>query len=154
MIRIARAYLDSSALFSGVWSAEGGARMILKLGEAEAVEIMISSQVLAEVEGALRKEAPGTLGALALILERSNAKILPDPSKELIKACEKLVNHPGDARVLASVWEVEIDFFVTLDRKHFIENQALKKGAPFLIGTPGDFLAWFRGRFVRTTNQS
>lgn len=152
MIRIARAYLDSSALFSGLWSAEGGARMILKLGEAEAVQIMISSQVLTEVEGALRKKAPGTLGALALILERSNAQILPNPSKELIKVCEKLVDHPGDARVLASVWDVEIDFFVTLDRKHIIENQALKKGAPFLIGTRGDFLDWFRGRLTRTVS--
>ena len=128
--------------------------MILKLGEAEALQIMISSPVLTEVERALQKKAPGTLGALALILDRSNALILPDPKKELIKACENLVNHPGDARVIASVWETEIDFFVTLDRKHFIENQALKKEAPFLIGTPGDFLAWFRGRFIRTTNQS
>ena len=126
--------------------------MILKLGEAEALQIMISSPVLTEVERALQKKAPGTLGALALILDRSNALILPNPKKELIKACENLVNHPGDARVLASVWDVEIDFFVTLDRKHFIENRARKKRAPFLIGTPGDFLDWFRGRLTRTVS--
>lgn len=147
----AKAYLDSSALFAGIWSAEGGARMILKLGEAGIIYILISSPVLAEVERALQSKSPGSLGSLALILDRSNAQILPDPRNELIKVCGNLVNHPGDARVLASVWDVGIDFFVTLDRRHFIENQALKSEAPFLIGTPGDFLYWFRGWLIQST---
>ena len=41
-----RAFLDTNALFAGIWSVEGGARMILKLGEAGAIRLLVSSQVL------------------------------------------------------------------------------------------------------------
>ena len=37
-----RVFLDTSALFAGIWSASGGARMILKLGEADTIQLLIS----------------------------------------------------------------------------------------------------------------
>jgi predicted nucleic acid-binding protein len=49
-------------LFAGIWSSTGGSRMILKLGEAEAIQLLASAQVLQEIENALREKAPGTLG--------------------------------------------------------------------------------------------
>jgi hypothetical protein len=36
-------FLDTSALFSGIWSETGGARMLLKLGEATAIKLSVSS---------------------------------------------------------------------------------------------------------------
>ena len=51
-------FLDTSALFSGIWSATGGARMLLKLGEAQAIKLSVCSQVLTEIEGVLRRKAP------------------------------------------------------------------------------------------------
>lgn len=57
-------FLDTSALFAGIWSAEGGARMILKLGEAGAIRLLVSPQVLAEAESALRRKAPETCGGI------------------------------------------------------------------------------------------
>jgi predicted nucleic acid-binding protein len=55
-------FLDTRALFAGIWSSTGGSRMILKLGEAEAIQLLASAQVLQEIENALREKAPGTLG--------------------------------------------------------------------------------------------
>jgi predicted nucleic acid-binding protein len=118
--------------------------MILKLGEAQVIRSSISTQVLREVENALRRKAPQSLGDLVLILDRSNLIVATQPSRELIEKCQELVNHPGDALVLAAAWGVEIDFFVTLDRKHFLDNQSMKTVIPFLIGTPGDFIDWLR----------
>lgn len=51
-----RAFLDTSALFAAVWSDQGGARMILKLGEAGAVTLRVSPQVIKEAEGALKRK--------------------------------------------------------------------------------------------------
>ena len=53
-----RLFLDTSVLFAGVWSAEGGARLLLKLGEAEVVILLVSSQVLNEIEGVIRRKTP------------------------------------------------------------------------------------------------
>jgi hypothetical protein len=46
--------------------------------------------------------------------------------------------------VLAAARQVEIDYLVTLDQEHFLSNTPLRTAMPFLIGTPGDFLAWYR----------
>ena len=58
------------------------------------------------------------------------------------------VEHPtGDARVLAEAWTCGMDYFVTLDKAHFLDNPGLVPEAlPFQLGTPGDFLAWYRDR--------
>jgi predicted nucleic acid-binding protein len=146
-----RAFLDTSALFAGIWSAEDGARMILKLGEAGAVRLLVSPRVLSEIEGALRRKAPDLLGLLALLLDRSGVEVVPSPASEVVQESQALTSHPGDAQVLAAAWAAGVDYFVTLDRKHFLDNLSLKEAVPFPIGTPGDFLIWYRGQLVAGT---
>ena len=141
-------FLDTSALFAGIWSAEGGARMILKLGEAGAIRLLVSPQVLDEIEGALRRKAPDMLGLLALLLDRSRIEVVPSPMPEAVGDSQALTGYLGDARVLAAAWAAGADYLVTLDRKHFLDNPALREGVPFPVGTPGDFLAWYRRQFT------
>lgn len=141
-----RVFLDTSALFAGIWSAEGGVRMILKLGEAEAVRLLASSQVLNEIEGVLRRKAPEALGLLAVLLDRSGIEVVSPPPPEMVQQAEALTGHSGDAQVLAAAWLAEVDYFVTLDRQHFLTNPALPAASPIPLGTPGDFLAWYRAQ--------
>jgi len=138
------AFLDSSALFAGIWSAEGGGRMILKLGEAGAIRLLVSLQVLDEIESALRRKAPDMLGLLALLLDRSGVEVVPSPISEAVRDSQALTGHLGDAQVLAAAQATGADYLVTLDRKHFLDNQTLRNAVPFPVGTPGDFLAWYR----------
>ncbi|MBI2486936.1 MAG: PIN domain-containing protein [Deltaproteobacteria bacterium] len=137
-------FLDTSALFAGIWSAEGGARMILKLGEAGVIRLLASPQVLSEIERALRRKAPDMLGILALILDRSGIAISPEPTEEAVGKTRSLIGHPGDVRVLAAAMESGADYFVTLDRAHFLDNPDLQDEVSFPIVTPGDFLVWYR----------
>jgi predicted nucleic acid-binding protein len=141
-----KVFLDTSALFAGIWSREGGGRMVLKLGEAGAIRLLVSPQVMRELEGALRRKAPQAMGALALILERSGVEITESPPEETIQDALKLVDHAGDARILAAVLAADVDYFITLDKEHFLENQRVMELRSIPIGTPGDFLAWFRKR--------
>ncbi len=143
-----KAFLGTSALFAGIWSAEGGARVILKLGEVGAIQLLVSSQVLIELEGALRRKAPDLLGLLAVLLERSGVEVTPAPTPELVQQSRALIAHPGDAQILAAAWIAGTDYLVTLDRQHFLDNERLKEGVSFPVGTPGDFLAWYRGQFI------
>jgi predicted nucleic acid-binding protein len=139
-----KVFLDTSALFAGIWSAKGGGRMILRLGEAGAIQLLVSSQVLEEIEGALRRKAPNLLGLLALLLDRSGIEVVSMPSPKVVQDSQALTGHAGDARVLAAASGGQVDFFVTLDRKHFLDNPVLREAVPFPLGTPGDFLVWYR----------
>lgn len=141
-------FLDTSALFSGIWSATGGARMLLKLGEAQAIKLTVSSQVLTEIESVLRRKAPQSLGTLALLLDRSRIRIVTQVPAEQIAHCQTIVDYKPDAIVLAAAWAAEVDYFVTLDGKHFLDNQQLHALAPFPVGTPGSCLAWYRGKLL------
>ena len=139
-----KVFLDTSALFAGIWSSEGGGRMVLKLGEAGAVHLLVSPQVIGELEGALRRKAPQALGALALILERSGVEITDTPPSEAVQESLNLIDHFGDARILAAATASGADYLITLDKEHFLENPAVVNALSFPIGTPGDFLAWYR----------
>jgi predicted nucleic acid-binding protein len=137
-------FLDTGALFSGIWSATGGARMLLKLGEAQAVKLSVSSHVLSEIESVLRQKSPQSLGTLALLLDRSRIAVVSSASEEHSVICQSVVNYTPDAIVMAAAWTAGVDFFVTLDRKHFLNNQQLHDIVPFVVGTPGSCLAWYR----------
>lgn len=141
-------FLDTSALFSGIWSASGGARMLLKLGEAQAIKLTVSSQVLTEIESVLRRKAPQSLGSLALLLDRSHIQVVSQVSEGQLTLCQSIVYYKPDALVLSAAWTAKIDYFVTLDSKHFLDNQQLHRLAPFLVGTPGSCLAWYRNLFT------
>lgn len=144
MSRKIRVFLDTSALFAGIWSAEGGSRMILKLGEAEVIRPIVSQQVLHEIERALRRKAPEMLGVLALFLDRSGIEIVPAPTERTVGKVTQIIFHLGDAEVLSAAIESETDYFVTLDRARFLDNPDVQKEVSFPLGTPGDFLDWYR----------
>jgi predicted nucleic acid-binding protein len=141
-----KVFLDASALFAGVFSSAGGARMLLKLAEGNMIDLLISSQVLAEVEGALRRKAPEALGHLALLLDRAGVRVLPNPPLAQVEDWAEVVPYLPDAAVLAAAAIEEVDYLVTLDRAHLLGNERLPTQVPPLVGTPGDCLAWYRAR--------
>jgi len=141
-------FLDTSALFAGIWSESGASRQLLKLGELGLITIVLSAQVLSEIDYALRLKAPQTMGMLAVLLDRAQVRITPTSLPRLFQQARMVVSHPGDARVIADAWDAKVDFFVTLDRQHLLSNEPLIQMLPFPVGTPGDALAWYRERFL------
>ena len=143
-----RAFLDTSALFAAVWSDQGGARMILKLGEAGAVALLVSPQVIKEAEGALKRKAPEALPLLAILLDRGGVTVEGAAPHKSAAALSSVIGHPGDAQIVADALQAKADYLITLDREHLLGNGRLAGEVQLPIGTPGDFLAWFRGRLL------
>ncbi len=141
-----RLFLDTSALFAGIWSAEGGARMLLRLGEAEAVQILVSPQVLQEIEEVVRRKAVHHLPTLAVLIDRSRASVVTAAPADVLASCQALIVHPGAARILADAWHGQAEYLVT-HKAHFLDVPGLAHQLPFLLGTPGDSLAWYRSQF-------
>jgi predicted nucleic acid-binding protein len=45
--------------------------------------------------------------------------------------------------VVAEALEMEADYLISLDQQHLVGNPRTE-GLPVTVGTPGDFLAWYR----------
>lgn len=145
-----RVFLDTSAVFAGIWSAEGGGRALFKLGEARQLQLLVSKEVLTECEGALRKKLPEQLGNLAVMLDTSRVQILGSPNEAVRAKCRQVLSYENDVLVIAAAWEARVDYFVTLDRQHFLDNAALRAAAPFPVGAPGDCIQWLRTKLGAT----
>jgi predicted nucleic acid-binding protein len=143
-----KVFLDTSALFAGIWSVSGGAHRILKLSEVRALEAWVSPQVLRELDRALRAKVPEVVGDVAHLLDTARVWVAEPGSEAQVTVYLAPVGHPGDAQVIADAAGILPDYFVTLDRKHFLDNEDLQAALPFPIGTPSDFLEWFRERLI------
>ena len=138
-----RVFLDTSALFAAVSSELGGARLVLKLGEAGAVSLWVGPWVLREAEAVLARKSPRSKGRFALLLDRARVRVGQEASARALKEALSVVEYLPDAQVVAEALTIGVDYFVSFDRKHLVGRQSMK-GLPFAVGTAGDFLGWYR----------
>lgn len=146
---VPRVFLDTSALFAGISSTVGGGRMLLKMGEVGALNLLVSPQVLKEIERAVRKKAPERLGVLALLLDRSGVAVTDPPLAVTLAQVNQYLDYVPGAMILASALDAQSDYFVTLDKRHFLGNENIQRSIPLKVGTPGDCLDWYKGNLTR-----
>ena len=139
-------FLDSSALFAGIVSATGGARALLLLAETGQITVTVSEQVIAETERAIARKVPKAIGDLRQAILESKAQIVRDPSPEEVKAHLHLFSHPADVPIVLAAMKAKVDYLVTLNRNHFIDDPSVVEQAGLRIGAPGDALRWVRER--------
>jgi len=137
-------FLDSSALISGIISADGAARALLLLAETDHLELMISEQVVAETERTIARKAPRAVNDYRRAVRASKVRILRDPEAEVVRKNLHLIAHQADVPILLAAMRAKVDYLVTLNRKHFIDDPDVAVKAGIRIGTPGDALGWFR----------
>jgi predicted nucleic acid-binding protein len=140
-------FFDSSALFAGVASRTGGARALLLLSEAGLVTISVSEQVIVETEQALARKAPQALAAFRQALRQTGLRIVRDPSRRAVLKHADIIAHAADVPIVVAAMQAEVDFLVTLNRRHFIDDSRVAERSGLRIGTPGDALAWVRARW-------
>jgi predicted nucleic acid-binding protein len=142
-------FLDSSALFAGVISATGAARVLLELGEYEDIDLSISEFVVLEAERSLAIKSPHSIPHLRNVITKSIANIIRDPSPQEIRENLYLISDPNDVPILLSAMKAKADFLATHNRKHFLDDPKVAELSQILIGTPGDALAWVREYLAR-----
>ena len=141
-----RMFLDTSVLLAAAWSPSGGSSVLLQLGEQQLVHLLASREVVSELDSVLRRKTPDLLAWAAALADRTHLEVVDPADASTGAIVAELVSHPGDAAIAAAALTCHPDYFVTLDKQHLLGNQALVEHCPFLIGTPGDALAWFRER--------
>ena len=139
-------FLDSSTLFAGIVSASDAARALLLLAESGHITVTISEQVVTETERAIARKVPSAINDFREAILASKARILRDPSQEDVMANLILISHPADVPILLAAMQDKVDYLVTLNRKHFIDDPDVAQQSGLRIGTPGDALGWVRGQ--------
>jgi predicted nucleic acid-binding protein len=137
-------FLDSSALIAGVLSGTGAAHVLLLLGESEHILLTVSEMVLIESERSIAAKSPRNIPILRKAIIRSNLNVVRDPSPKEVKANLYLISDPTDVPILLAAIKAKVDFLVTHNRRHFLDDPNVAERSSVRIGTPGDALAWLR----------
>jgi len=127
-----RVFVDSSVLFSAANSPSGGSS---KLFTIDTIHLVSSRLVLTEVEWNVRKKLHGYHFDRFLFLISLMDIITSKPSDKLIQKARDVIAQK-DAVILAEAKQANTDFLVTLDRKHFLQEAAMKFLYPKKIVTP------------------
>ena len=140
-----RVFLDTSALIAGLASATGASHSILTLAEAGLIRLVVSDEVFTEAERNLQAKLPQALPAYRRFLTACPYERVPSPSREQVLEALQIINLK-DAPLLAAAMAEAVDYLATLNTCHFLADPQVARRAGLRIGTPGDFLAWFRRR--------
>jgi len=140
---VKRVFLDANIFFAGARSPKGGSSFVLELAKKRKLEIITVTQALFEAEENIRKK----LGPLYLNRHYQNLlEIKPKiQSIEFVTLREiaklKKILPEKDIPILLGAVLSNSQVLITLDRKHFLRNEKLKKTKlPFKILNPGEFL--------------
>ena len=138
-------FFDSSALIAGVISPTGAARALLQLSENESIRIVVSEQVIVEVERNISRKVPQALVYTRETLQHANLRIVRDPTIEDVHRHRDWISHLADVPILVAAKLAKVHYLVTLNTRHFIDDPEVARRSGLRIGTPADALAWIRG---------
>lgn len=129
MIRI---FLDSSVLYSAAYSAKGHSRDLILLAIQNEISLVLSDLVIQEVRHNLNLNAPETLPVFDFLLSFLPFETV-NPSRDEILDAAKIVELK-DAPILAAAKKSQVDYLVTLDKKHLLDKPLLSQysGMPIL----------------------
>lgn len=141
-------FFDSSVLVAGVISARGAARALLLLAEGDRIRLTVSEQVITETERALARKAPQGLPYYREAVRSTHLRVVRDPGSEAVAAHADICAHQADVPIIVAAMGADVDYLVSLNRRHFIDDPEVAVRSGLRIGTPGDALAWVRTRLA------
>jgi len=128
----ARVFIDSSVLFSAVYSTSGHSSDLLVMGAEGDILAVISDFVIVETRRNIRELKPEKLALLDRLLVTVQFEVARVTSDDVADAKQWIVLK--DAPVLAAAKVARVDMLVTLDKKHFLGRPELETyiNAPIL----------------------
>jgi len=149
-----KVFLDSSTLLAGIVSAQGASRALLLVGEDQKIVLIVSEQVIVEVERNLARKAPLALPFAREMVLQANIQIVRDPSPQDVRGHHDWIKHSADLPILLAAVRAGVDFLATLNSRHFLDDPGVSRKSGIRLGTPGDALAWVRNRLQNLEGRS
>jgi predicted nucleic acid-binding protein len=137
-----RVFVDANVLIAGAYSRSGASRAVLMLAEVGLFKLVVSRQVLNEVDRNIRAKLPGAMKVLVEILALLELEIVDDPERPEWEPFLEVIEEK-DAPILVAAAAAMIDRFITLNTKDFTTAAAERSGIP--VQTPSAFIEDIRG---------
>lgn len=138
MTKKLKIFFDSSILIAASISSKGKSREILNLCRQERIVGIISRYVLVETERVLSKKIPDALPRFYKIIKETKFKLI-DLEKKEIQKCKNMISDLGDIPVIAAAIKAKVDFLLTFDKRHFIDDPEVSKKSKLKIIMPKEF---------------
>jgi predicted nucleic acid-binding protein len=146
-----RLFLDTTVLIALALSTREHppGRYFIQMAMHGLIEVVVSRDVVREIEGVLRDRVPELAAELMtdlaenLVLARVTTAT--EPNHETVLDCLKLTNYRPDAKIVAAAIETACEVLVTNDTTHLLGNPDL--GPPktkLVVMSPREALDWCR----------
>lgn len=156
-----KVFIDSSVVLAAMRSDNAASPnlMLFKLGAMGYADLRISSGVLSECEGVLKRLDPGRTDEnktiLANMLDRSGVGVAAHPSDSMVASCLTFTRYKPDAVILAAAVEVGCEVFVTYDRQHLLDNPEIgPPNARLVVVEVREALDWLQDRLLQNLRES
>ena len=137
-----RFFFDTSAYIAGLRSSVGAARELLNLAESETIGMVISEEVITEIDRVMTRKFPDLVQESRRIWKELKPEVVPNPSVADMKPfLEKL--DKGDAAILCAAHFAKVSAFVTWNTRDFMAH-GVDLLVDFPIVVPADALKLFR----------
>jgi len=140
-------FLDSNIFITGLGSTTGASADILRLIQSANLEVFTSKLVVDEVGRNLAKKLPKYLPIYFKVLSETGINIYSN-IRNINTQISNWISKHSDVVIFSTAQKLKIDYFITLNRKHFYQKE-VKKLANFKIITPAEFLVIFRRKFFK-----
>jgi uncharacterized protein len=137
-----RVFIDANVLFAAALLLTGASHEILREGIRGNVSLIVCDYVLREAERNLDRKQPLALPALQALLEALAPAVVNPTQQQVIAATT--YTEAKDAPVIAAAQHAEVDFLVTLDRRHLINRPEVAQASGLRIVLPEQFLEELR----------
>ncbi len=141
-----RVFIDANVLIAGVNSVTGASAALLDLCEAGVIQMVLSRQVLIEADRNFAAKFPQLVDRFRHFIQNLRPLMVEDPRLESMEKAATIVDRK-DAPILATAQNANVDFLITLDKKHFL-NPKTRQKVKLNVVSPIEFLESFERFFL------
>jgi putative PIN family toxin of toxin-antitoxin system len=141
-----KVFIDTNVLIAGVNSVTGASATILDLCEARVLQMVVSRQVLIEADRNFAAKFPQLVGRFRQFTHNLAPLMVEDPTADSMEKAASIVDRK-DAPILAAAQNANVDFLITLDKRHFL-NPKTREKIMLKVVSPIEFLQFFEKLFL------
>jgi putative PIN family toxin of toxin-antitoxin system len=141
-----KVFIDTHVLIAGVHSVTGASATVLDLCEARVLQMVVSRQVLVEADRNFAAKFPQLIGRFRQFMHNLAPLMVEDPTPESMEKAAMIVDRK-DAPILAAAQKANVDFLITLDKRHFL-NPKTRQKVMLKVVSPIEFLQSFEKLFL------
>lgn len=135
-------FFDTSVYIAALLSPEGAARELVRLVEGGAIRMVVSEEVIVEVDRVLSGKFPERVQENRNLWKHLSPQIAPNPTAEQVKPFTHQLAR-ADALILCSAHLAKVSAFVTWNTRDFMAP-GIESLVDFPIVVPANGLKLFR----------